>query len=54
MTIIEDIEKEIEKINKEMLRMEQLNMVNDKYYHVLAMERLAKFYELEFCKENNL
>lgn len=54
MTKAEMIERDIELIDKEMLKLEQLNMTSDKYYILLQIERTARIGELEFCKENNL
>ena len=48
------IEREIELLEKEIRKYEQLNMTSDKYYILLQIERTAKIAELEFCKENNL
>ena len=54
MTNAESLEIEIENIDKEIRRYEQLNMTNDKYYVCLQMEKYSKIAKLEFCKENNL
>lgn len=54
MTKAEMIEREIELLDKEIGKFEQLNMTSDKYYILLQIERAARIGELEFCKENNL
>lgn len=54
MTKVEVLEHEIELLDKEIRRYEQLNMISDKYYICLQIERCSKIAELEFCRENNL
>lgn len=54
MTKVEVLEHEIELLDKEIRRYEQLNMTSDKYYICLQIERCSKIAELEFCRENNL
>lgn len=54
MTKVDVLEREIENLNKEIRRYEQLGLTSDKYYHVLLIERSSRIGELEFCKENNL
>lgn len=45
---------EIAKIDKEIRKLEQLGMSNDKYFYLLQMERATKICELQYCLENNL
>ena len=54
MSKAEVIEREIELLEREIRRYEQLNMASDKYYILLQIERTTRIAELEFCKENNL
>ena len=54
MTKVDILEREIECLNKEIRKYEQLNMTDDKYYICLQMEKYSKIAELEFCKEYNL
>ena len=54
MNKVEVLEQEIENIDKEIRRYEQLNLTSDKYYICLQMEKYARISELEFCKDNNL
>lgn len=54
MSKVEILEREIELLDKEIRKFEQLNMTSDKYYMCLQMEKYARIAELEFCKENNL
>lgn len=54
MSKAEVIEREIELLEREIRRYEQLNMTSDKYYILLQIERTTRIAELEFCKENNL
>lgn len=49
--LIERLQNEIELVNKEICKMEQLNMTDDAYYFVLQSEKLARINELEYCKE---
>jgi hypothetical protein len=54
MTRAEAYEKEIENLDKEICKFEQLGMVSDKYYCLLQMERATKICEMQYCIENNL
>lgn len=54
MTKVDILEREIELIDKEIRRYEQLNMESDRYYVCLQMEKYARIAELEFCKDNEL
>lgn len=54
MTKVDILEQEIENIDKEIRRYEQLNLTGDKYYICLQMEKYARIAELEFCKDNEL
>lgn len=49
--LVENLQREIELIDNEIRKMEQLNLTTDGYYYVLQAERLAKLSELEYCKE---
>lgn len=50
----EEFEKELQKVENEICRMEQFNMTNDKLYYLLQMQRATLICEIEYCKENNL
>ena len=50
----EVFEREINNLEKEIRRMEQLSLCEDDYYHILQVERIAKIQELQYCLENNL
>lgn len=50
----EELGKEIENIDKELCRLEQLGKESDRYYYVLQMHKLAVVAELEFCVEHDL
>ena len=52
--MVEILENELENINKEIRRYEQLNLINDEFYICLQIEKCLKIAELQFCKENNL
>ena len=52
--MVEMLERDIENLDREIRRYEQLNLVNDEYYICLQIERCSKISELQFCKENNL
>ena len=54
MTRAECFEQEINHIDKEIRKFEQLNMTNDRYYCLLQMERATKICEMQYCIENNL
>jgi hypothetical protein len=54
MTKVEVLEREIELLDREIRRYEQLNLISDKYYICLQMEKYARIAELEFCKDNEL
>lgn len=54
MTRAEVFANDIQKLDNEIRKMEQLNMTGDKLYCLLQMERAAKVCELEYCLENNL
>lgn len=49
--LVENLQREIELIDNEIRKMEQLNLTADGYYYVLQVEKLAKLSELEYCKE---
>ena len=49
--LVENLQREIELIENEIRKMEQLNLTADGYYYVLQAEKLAKLSELEYCKE---
>lgn len=48
------LEREIELLDNEIRKSEQLGLTGDRYYICLQMEKYARIAELEFCKENNL
>lgn len=48
------IEREIENLDKEIRKYEQLGLTSDRYYYLLLMEKCSKIGQLEFCKENDL
>jgi hypothetical protein len=54
MSKVEAFENELQRIDKEICRMEQLNMTSDKMYYLLQMQRATLICEIEYCKENNL
>ena len=54
MTRAECFEQEINNLDKEIRKFEQLNMTNDRYYCLLQMERAMKICEMQYCIENNL
>ena len=54
MTRAEFFEQEINHLDKEIRKFEQLNMTNDRYYCLLQMERATKICEMQYCIENNL
>ncbi len=49
--VVDDIQREIDLIDNEIRKMEQLNLTGDSYYYVLLSEKLARLTELEYCKE---
>ena len=54
MTRAECFEQEINNLDKEIRKFEQLNMTQDKYYCLLQMEKATKICEMQYCIENNL
>ena len=54
MTRAECFEQEINNLDKEIRRFEQLNMTQDKHYCLLQMEKATKICEMQYCIENNL
>ena len=54
MTRAECFEQEINHLDKEIRKFEQLNMTNDRYYCLLQMERATKICEMQYCIDNNL
>jgi hypothetical protein len=54
MTKADILEREIELLDKEIRKFEQLNLTSDKFYICLQMEKYSKIAQLEYCIENNL
>jgi hypothetical protein len=54
MKISDTFQKEIENLDKEIFKMEQLGLQDDRYYSILQMERAVKISEMQYCVENNL
>lgn len=54
MTKVKELERDIENLDKEIFRMEQLGMESDSYYACLQVERSARISELQFLLEHNL
>lgn len=54
MTRAECYEREIERLDREIRKLEQLNMTSDKYYCLLQMEKVTKICEMQYCIENKL